>query len=118
PKGVLLDRVDSPELISLIEELRLQLHSAAIDEVLLTWEPGAACQQRVRFGPFGPTRRYLLLGLPALIAATPVELRAILAHEIGHLSTTNGRATAWVNGVRETWLRLLDRKSTRLNSSH
>ena len=107
PKGVLLDRVDSPELISLIEELRLQLHSAAIDEVLLTWEPGAACQQRVRFGPFGPTRRYLLLGLPALIAATPVELRAILAHEIGHLSTTNGRATAWVNGVRETWLRLL-----------
>ena len=107
PKGVLLDRVDSPELISLIEELRLQLHTAAIDEVLLTWEPGAACQQRVRFGPFGPTRRYLLLGLPALIAATPVELRAILAHEIGHLSTTNGRATAWVNGVRETWLRLL-----------
>lgn len=107
PKGLVLDRGDSPELFSLIEELRLRLNTAAIDEVQLTWDSGAACQQRVRFGPFGPTRRYVLLGLPALLAATPEELRAILAHEIGHLSTTNGRATAWVCGVRETWLRLL-----------
>ena len=67
----------------------------------------AACQQRVRFGPFGPTRRTVLIGIPTILAVTSDELRAILAHEIGHISTSNGAAGAWVYGVRETWSRLI-----------
>jgi len=107
PKGIPLQRADVPELFALIEELRAGLAAPPVDEVLLTWDEDAACQQRVRFGPFGPTRRYVLVGMPALLSVTSEELRAILAHELGHLSTSNGRAGAWVYGVRETWSRLV-----------
>jgi Zn-dependent protease with chaperone function len=107
PKGIPLHREDAPELFALIEDLRAGLAAPSVDEVLLTWGADAACQQRVRFGPFGPTRRSVLVGLPALLAITAEELRAILAHELGHFSTSSGRAGAWVYGVRETWSRLV-----------
>jgi Zn-dependent protease with chaperone function len=107
PKGVPLQRADVPDLFALIEELRTGAAAPPVDDVLLTWDAAAACQQRVRFGAFGPTTRAVLLGMPALLAVTSEELRAILAHELGHLSTSNGRAGGWVYGVRETWSRLV-----------
>lgn len=107
PVGLRLDRADAPELFALIEELSAGLAAPRLDEVLLTWSPDAACQQRVRLGPFGPTERALLIGVPTVLTVTPEELRAILAHELGHLSTSNGAAAAWVYGVRETWSRLI-----------
>ena len=105
--GLPLSRADAPELFALIEELRLGLAAPRVDAVLLTWSADAACQQRVRFGPFGPTRRTVLIGIPTILAVTNDELRAILAHEIGHISTSKGAAGAWVYGVRETWSRLI-----------
>lgn len=107
PVGLPLVRADAPELFALIEELCLGLAAPPVDAVLLTWSADAACQQRVRFGPFGPTRRTVLIGIPAILAVTSDELRAILAHEIGHISTSDGAAGAWVYGVRETWSRLV-----------
>ncbi|HJW50042.1 MAG TPA: M48 family metalloprotease, partial [Candidatus Limnocylindria bacterium] len=105
PKGTSLVRQDAPDLFRLIDELVANARATDVNEVLLVDEMDAACVQVRRFGLVGPTRRYLLIGVTALLATTPDEFRAILAHEIGHLSTQHGRTHAWAYGVRETWLR-------------
>jgi hypothetical protein len=107
PTGLRIGRAESPALFDLIDEIRARVHAPAIDEVVLRADTHAECHQRLRFGLVGPTSRYLVLGLPALLGTTPDELRAILAHEIGHLSTESGRTRAWTYGVRQSWMHLL-----------
>ncbi|HEV8470867.1 MAG TPA: M48 family metalloprotease, partial [Candidatus Limnocylindria bacterium] len=107
PRGVKLARGDAPELFDLIDELQTALKVAPIDEVILVADTHAGCEQRLRFGLFGPTRRYILLGMPSLLAVSSGELRAILAHELGHLSRDGGATRAWAYGVRESWVRFL-----------
>ena len=107
PKGIRLAREESPALFSLIDELVVAERTPRVDDVLLSPDVDAACVQIARFGVFGPTRRYLVLGARTLLSCSPDELRAVLAHELGHLSTNGGRRAAWLYGVRETWSRLL-----------
>jgi hypothetical protein len=42
-------------------------------------------------------------------ALSPEEFRAVLAHEIGHLSGNHGRITWWIYRIRNTWMQLLQR---------
>jgi len=107
PRGVELVRSDAPELFDLVEEVRTALKVAPIDEVILVADTHAGCEQRLRFGLFGPARRYILLGMPSLLAVSSAELRAILAHEMAHLSREGGATRAWAYGVRESWVRFL-----------
>jgi len=105
PQGTSLARQDAPELFRLIDELVIGARATRVHEVLLVDGVHAACVQIRRFGLVGPTRRYLLVGVTTLLAVTPDEFQAILAHEIGHLSMQRGRSHAWAYGVRETWIR-------------
>jgi Zn-dependent protease with chaperone function len=107
PRGVPLTRSDVPDLFALIDDLLARARAPGFDHVLLVADAHAGCVQLRRFGLFGPTRRYFLIGMTALLVVTGDELRAILAHEIGHLSTQRGSTQAWIYGVRETWLRFL-----------
>jgi len=45
--------------------------------------------------------------MPSLLVVSRAELRAILAHEMGHLSRDGGATRAWAYGVRESWVRFL-----------
>src|SRR6185312_13629182 len=107
PQGRVLTSRAFPALFRLIEELRAKGRAPRVDRVLLTGDFNAAIVQHPRFGIFGGTRNYLLLGLPLMQSLSPAEFRAVVAHEFGHLSGAHGRFGAWIYRLRTGWARLL-----------
>lgn len=107
PQGEELVRSAAPELSAALEELREKTGAPPLYRVLVTDELNAAIVQIPRFG-FGGRRNYLLLGLPLMQALAPGEFRAVIAHEMGHLSASHGRFAAWIYRLRSTWARLLE----------
>jgi Zn-dependent protease with chaperone function len=107
PQGRLLTSQECPELFRLIEELRAKGSAPPVDQVLLTGDFNAAIVQHPRFGIFGGTRNYLMLGLPLMQSLSPAEFQAVIAHEFGHLSGAHGHFGAWIYRLRTGWARLL-----------
>lgn len=108
PEGIPLSRKRAPELFALIDEVRKQLKAPRIHRLVVDPDLNAAIVQRPRFGTFGPSQNYLVLGLPLLRALSVDEFRAVLAHELGHVSANHGRFLGWIYRLRQTWVRLLD----------
>src|SRR5881394_673374 len=106
PIGIPLSERDAPAIFGLVAELCRALHAPRFHDVLLTDDFNAAVSQQPRLGPFGWYRNYLMLGLPLMQALSPEEFRAVLAHELGHLSREHGRFGAWIYRVRVAWMRL------------
>jgi Zn-dependent protease with chaperone function len=109
PEGHELTRESAPELFATVNEITRALDSPRIDRVLIDPEYNASVVQLPRLGPLGWFRNYLSLGLPLMQALTPEQFRAVLAHELGHLSGAHGRFSGWIYRVRQTWLQLLER---------
>ena len=107
PTGIELFHRDAPELFALIEQLRKKVSAPRVHRLLVDGELNASVAQVPRFGWFGPARNYLVVGLPLLQALDPDEFRAVVAHELGHVSRRHGRFSAWVYRIRETWGRIL-----------
>jgi Zn-dependent protease with chaperone function len=108
PPGLPLKRGEAPELFRMIDEVRKQIRGPHIHEVRIDGDTNASVVQVPRLaGVFG-SRNYLLLGLPYLDALSADELRAVVAHELGHLSHAHGRFGAFVYRVRQTWFNLLE----------
>lgn len=74
------------------------VHSVSIDG---SFE--AKLYQVARRGAFGGYENHLHLGVPLLAALSIAELKAVLAHEIGHFGTERERFPAWVYRQRDVW---------------
>ena len=109
PDGRKLEREHAPALFDLIDEVTAALSGPKIHQVTLSDEFNAGIVQIPRFGMFGWPRNYLLVGLPLLRALTPNEFRAVLAHEVGHLSGKHNRFKRWIYSLRESWSEVLTR---------
>lgn len=109
PEGVEVARAQAPRLFELVDELTAKLNAPPIHRVLLDGEFNASVSQVPRLGPLGWHRNYLVLGLPLMQALSPEQFRAVLAHELGHLSGNHGRFSSRIYGVRQTWFQLLAR---------
>jgi Zn-dependent protease with chaperone function len=108
PEGVRLKRGQAPELFTMIDEVRERIRGPRVHDVLIDGDTNASVVQVPRLlGLFG-SRNYLVLGLPYLSALSAEEMRAVVAHELGHLSRRHGRFGAFVYRVRATWFSLLD----------
>lgn len=107
PEGLSLAKY-APKLHAEIEDIRKKLGGPRVHEVLLTDEFNAAIVQLPRFGLFGWPKNYLILGLPLMLALSPVQLRVVIAHEFGHLSGGDGRLGNWVYRVRKSWYLLME----------
>jgi len=107
PVGVPLAEENAPAIFALVDELCRELRTPRFHDILLTDDFNAAVSQQPRLGPLGWYRNYLLLGLPLMQALSPEEFRAVLAHELGHLSREHGRFGAWIYRVRVAWMRLV-----------
>lgn len=104
PEGHLLPR--GPQTAALwaeVDRVRAALKGPRIHRLLLTDDYNASIVQLPLLGLLGPTRNYLVLGLPLLQALSPEHFRSVLAHEFGHLSGAHGALGAWVYRVRKTW---------------
>ncbi|MFL6619783.1 MAG: M48 family metalloprotease [Povalibacter sp.] len=106
PSGRQIGVGEAPELVQFIEETRLQACAPQADRILITEEFNAAVVQHARLGIFGWPRNYLVLGLPLMQALSRDELRAVIAHEFGHLSGAHGKFGAWIYRLRAGWARL------------
>ncbi|MFB3881736.1 MAG: M48 family metalloprotease [Armatimonadota bacterium] len=103
PTGVEVQPGDAPQLFADIETLRVKLRAPRLAHVLLTDDYGASVVQHPRLGVLGWQENYLLLGAPFMQAVSPEELRAVVAHELGHVSGNHGRFGTWIWRVRSTW---------------
>ena len=114
PGGVRLQRRTAPPLRALLKDLTRRLKTPRFHAVLVTSDFNAAINQRPLLGFFGWYRNTLLLGLPLMEALPLPEFRAVLAHELGHLSREHGRLSAWIYRMRMTWTQL----TARLEAQH
>ncbi|MES4901449.1 MULTISPECIES: M48 family metallopeptidase [unclassified Streptomyces] len=74
-----------------VEELAEGVGTAPPDAIRLTAEVNASVTEDASFLGLVPGRRTLYLGLPLVVGLPPAELRAVLAHELGHFSRRHSR---------------------------
>lgn len=108
PSGRALEPHEAPRLFAMIEEIRVHTGVPRLDGVLIVTDMNASVTETPRFGGLFGWRRHLTIGLPLLISSSADEMKAILGHELGHLSAQHGRIAAWSWRVRVTWSRVLD----------
>lgn len=100
--GTSLSRSQFPKLFSLIDELTTKVKVAPLKNVLISAEFNAAVIQVPKLGICGWYDNYLILGLPLMASLSSDELRAVLAHELGHLSGNHSRFDGWIYRLRQT----------------
>ena len=106
PEGETVTAADAPELFSMLRHLQQRLQTPAIHAVLVTTDFNAAVSQVPRLGVFGWHRNYLLLGLPLMKGLTVEQFKAVLGHELGHLSRGHARVANWIYRMRVIWAQL------------
>lgn len=105
PEGLRLAPADAPRLFEEVERLRRALRAPRVDEIWLTGDMNASLVQHPR--PLRRSRNALSVGYPLLATTTLGEARAVLAHELAHLSRSHSRINGWIHRVRRTWARLV-----------
>ncbi len=113
PQGLEVHREQAPELFEMIDEVRVAVRGPEVHSVLVDGAANASIVQIPRRGLILRSRNYLTLGLPYMQAMSAEQLRAVVAHELGHLSKNHGRFGSWVYRIRATWWQLLDRLEQR-----
>ncbi|MDX6475695.1 MAG: hypothetical protein QOH95_1206 [Gaiellaceae bacterium] len=108
PVGVRVTKRDAPPLFEMLDAVKRAIRGPRLHRVLVDERPNAGIVQVPRAGGLLGSRNYLVLGLPYLLALTADEFRAVVGHELGHLSRRHGRFGAFVYRVRQTWFQLLE----------
>ena len=103
PDGLRVTRAGSPRLFDALAEIQRRIDAPEPDVVLVDAQLNASVIELPRYGIFGLPKRYLTLGLPLLEGMPADEVKAILAHELAHLSRRHARGSLWVGRVERTW---------------
>lgn len=106
PEGRRILRTETPRLFQLCESLQERLRGPPVHRIFMTDEFNAGIVQIPRLGFLGWRRNYLVVGFPMMLALSPEQFEAVLAHEYGHLSGAHGRFSARVYQMRQTWILL------------
>nr|WP_285229708.1 M48 family metallopeptidase [Motilimonas eburnea] len=107
PQGYELTRGLCPEFFAQLDELRHQLKTPKIHQVIIEQRHNAAILQTPRLGIFGWQKNTLFVGLELLMAMSPAQAKAVLAHELGHLSGNHSQFAGWIYRVRASWLKIM-----------
>lgn len=103
PPGHLLDFDQATALRDEVEQLRVLAGAPKLAGILITDEADAALLSLPRTLGLPWSRHYLLLGLPLLQQLQRDELRAVIAHELGHFHPGAGWTGGWIYRLRQTW---------------
>jgi Zn-dependent protease with chaperone function len=87
-----LQREEAPALFAMIQDLAARAGTAVPGEVYLEIIPNLAVAE---VGGLFRSRRVMLVGAPLVRALRVDELRAVLAHELGHFTGGDTRLTAF-----------------------
>ncbi|MEU8433738.1 M48 family metallopeptidase [Streptomyces sp. NPDC029216] len=91
--GVPATEAGEPALWQAVREVAAQVGTRAPDEILLTDEVNAAVSEDARLLGLRSGTRRLLIGLPLMAGLDEMQLRAVLAHEMGHYANLDTRLT-------------------------
>lgn len=94
--AVAISRDDAPGLWEVVDEVAATVRTRPPTRLLVAAAANAAVFEETRL--LGPAsgRRYLTIGMPLLLGMTSSELRAVLAHEMGHYARGHTRLGAQV----------------------
>lgn len=109
PKGRRITKQQFPLLFKEIEALQNRLETLRIHEVILSHGMNAFVVQTPRLGVFGWYRNTLSIGLELLLLLSPEEAKAVIAHELGHLSGNHSKFSAWIYRVRRIWSKMMQK---------
>jgi Zn-dependent protease with chaperone function len=107
PSGYNLKRKDFPALFKELDTLSKQLNAIKVHTVILDRSYNAAVVQHPRLGVLGWNKNYLILGYQLLMGLSPEQMKAVLAHEFGHLSGNHSRFSGWIYRNRISWARVM-----------
>ena len=102
-----VSRDDSPALFQMVNGLCADASAPRIHRIVLDNELNAAAYQTGGFLSLVGSRRTLILGVPLLRMLSADEVKAVIAHELGHFSRNHGRLGHWIYRVRAKWDRYL-----------
>jgi Zn-dependent protease with chaperone function len=92
--GIELTEQDAPHLWAEVRELAVRVNTRAPDRIRVVPEVNAAVSERAHLLGLVGGARTLTVGLPLLQIFTVSQLRAVLAHEMGHYSHSHTRLAA------------------------
>lgn len=108
PQGIELSREDAPKLYEIIDELRTAGQVPEVHHVLLNSEFNCFVTQLPKFGMFGPSSNYLVLGMPLMYTFSPEQFRWVLAHELGHIANLHGKLSLWIYHQQIVWVKIIN----------
>ncbi|WP_225803745.1 M48 family metallopeptidase [Streptomyces sp. NK15101] len=107
--GVPVTEEAEPRLWAAVRDLAERVGTRAPDEIRLTADMNASVTEDARLlGLLGGTRR-LYLGLPLMAGLSEAQLRAVLAHELGHYANSDTRLSGITERSRLHVARTVDR---------
>jgi Zn-dependent protease with chaperone function len=96
-------REEAPALFEMVDGLCTGAAAPRIHRIVLDNELNAAAYQTGGFLSLFGSRRTLILGVPLLRMLNKDEVKAVIAHELGHFSRNHGRLGHWIYRVRAKW---------------
>ncbi|MDX3691032.1 M48 family metallopeptidase [Streptomyces europaeiscabiei] len=115
--GLPVTEADEPELWRTVRELADAVGTRAPSRIILTADLNAAVSEDARLLGLLAGPRHLYLGVPLLQGLTEAQLRAILAHELGHYSNADTRLAAITVRGRAQVLRTIGHFEERADKS-
>ncbi|MEU9032286.1 M48 family metallopeptidase [Streptomyces sp. NPDC048383] len=116
--GVPVTEAREPVLWQAVREIAAQVGTRAPDEILLIDEVNAAVAEESRMLGLLPGTRRLYLGLPLMSGLDEMQLRSVLAHEMGHYANLDTRLTPLIARGRAQLIRTIghfhDRADTKV----
>ncbi|MET9957630.1 M48 family metalloprotease [Streptomyces sp. NPDC006326] len=116
--GVPVTEQQEPVLWRTVREIAAEVGTRAPDEILLIDEVNAAVGEDARLLGLLPGTRRLYLGLPLMTGLDEMQLRAVLAHEMGHYANLDTRLTPLIARGRAQLIRTIghfhDRADTKV----
>lgn len=100
PGGLVLTEQDQPGLWAEVRDLATAAGTRAPDEIRLVPEVNAAVSEETSLLGLKTGTRRMFLGVPLLQGLSRNQLHAVLAHELGHHSTSHTRLGALIHRSR------------------
>lgn len=116
--GLPIRREQAPRLFALIDEVGEGLGGVRLHRAFIAGQTTAMVRQVGGLRGIGRSRNDLVLGLPLMLSLSEAQLRAVLAHELGHLRDEHGRIAAFAHRVGMRWSKLDATLSRRFFETH
>ncbi|MEU9159568.1 M48 family metallopeptidase [Streptomyces sp. NPDC048424] len=107
PAGVTVSEAREPLLWQTVRDIAQQVGTRAPDEIVLIDEVNAAVSEDAGLLGLRPGTRRLYLGLPLMTGLDEMQLRAVLAHEMGHYANFDTRLTPLIARGRAQLIRTI-----------